>query len=156
MGGATSNSFSVSVQTKDFDIAAETKVLTASNTQIGAVASFIGLVRGSRETVRSLELEHYPGMTERSLEAILFEAKERWPLDGARIVHRVGALAPGDQIVLVLTASRNREASLEATAFIMDYLKTRAPFWKKEDGPEGSTWVDARESDDAAADRWDP
>ncbi|MEM1277389.1 MAG: molybdenum cofactor biosynthesis protein MoaE [Pseudomonadota bacterium] len=146
--------FSVTVQSADFDVAAETKALTIANTQIGAVASFIGLVRGSEDSVRSMELEHYPGMTERALEAILAQAQTRWPLDAARIVHRFGRLEPGEQIVLVLTASRHREAALEACAFIMDYLKTQAPFWKKEDGPEGARWVDARESDESATDRW--
>ncbi|MEM9097471.1 MAG: molybdenum cofactor biosynthesis protein MoaE [Pseudomonadota bacterium] len=146
--------FSVTVQSADFDVAAETKALTIANTQIGAVASFIGLVRGSEDTVRTMELEHYPGMTERALEAILAQAQTRWPLDAARIVHRFGRLEPGEQIVLVLTASRHREAALEACAFIMDYLKTQAPFWKKEDGPKGAKWVDARESDESATDRW--
>ncbi|MEM8792777.1 MAG: molybdenum cofactor biosynthesis protein MoaE [Pseudomonadota bacterium] len=144
----------MSIQTSDFDSARESRRLTDGNTQIGAVASFTGLVRGSDDTVRLMELEHYPGMTERALEGIIKDARARWPLDGVRIVHRVGPLEPGEQIVLVLAASRHREAALEAVAFIMDFLKTKAPFWKREEGPDGATWVDARESDETAAARW--
>ena len=143
----------VSVQEADFDIAAETEAMTAGNAEIGAVVSFTGLVRGSGGT-EAMELEHYPGMTERALGAIVEEAKERWPLDAARVIHRYGRLLPGDRIVLVLTASRHRRAAFEAAEFLMDYLKTRAPFWKKEHGPDGARWVDARESDDSAAARW--
>jgi len=101
-----------------------------------------------------MELEHYPGMTERALEAIVAEARDRWPLQGVRVIHRFGPLKPGERIVLVLTASRHRQAAFEAAEFLMDYLKTRAPFWKKEDHPGGSAWVDARDSDDSAAERW--
>ncbi len=147
----------VSVQREDFDIGAETDALAAGDRQIGAVASFTGLVRetGGAGALSGLELEHYPGMTERALEEIAAEAEARWPLSGLRIVHRVGPLAPGDRIVLVLAASRHRQAAFEAAAFVMDYLKTRAPFWKKETGADGTArWVDARESDDAAAARW--
>src|SRR5699024_8478735 len=104
--------------------------------------------------ISAMELEHYPGMTERALEEIVAEARGRWPLHGVRVIHRYGPLAPGDRIVLVVTASRHRQAAFEAAAFLMDYLKTRAPFWKKETGAEGSVWVDARETDDAAAERW--
>lgn len=146
----------VSVQAADFDIGAEIDRLTARSRDIGAVVSFTGLVREMTGTdaIEGMELEHYPGMTERALEAIVAEAKGRWPLDGVRVVHRVGPLAPGDRIVLVLTASRHRQAAFDAAAFLMDYLKTRAPFWKKESGPAGTGWVDARDADDAAAARW--
>lgn len=149
---------SVSVQTGDFDVAREIEVLSAADLNIGAVVSFTGLVRemsGSGE-IDVLELEHYPGMTERSLEEIEAEANARWDLQGTRIIHRYGPLSPGDRIVLVLTASRHREAAFEAAAFLMDYLKTRAPFWKKETGTAGATWVDARETDHTATKRWDP
>ncbi|MBY8976333.1 molybdopterin synthase catalytic subunit MoaE [Rhodobacteraceae bacterium NNCM2] len=154
-GETPGQAFSVAVQTADFDIAAEMQRLTAANTGIGAVVSFTGLVRGSADSVRSMELEHYPGMTEKALEKILADARARWPLDGARIIHRVGPLAPGAQIVLVLTASRHRQAAFEAAEFIMDFLKTRAPFWKREHGPDGASWVDARDSDEDATSRWD-
>ena len=150
----TAPSFSVAVQEADFDLSGEMAALTATSTEIGAVVSFTGLVRGSPETVSTMELEHYPGMTEQALSEILDEARARWPLDGARIVHRVGPLAPGAQIVLVLTASRHRRAAFEAAEFLMDFLKTRAPFWKREHGPDGAKWVDARDSDGAAAERW--
>lgn len=153
-GSAEIPAFSVSVQKDAFDIAAETRALTATNSDIGAVVSFTGLVRGSPDTVRAMELEHYPGMTERALSAIMDEARDRWPLDGARIIHRVGRLLPGEDIVLVLAASRHRRAAFEAAEFLMDYLKTKAPFWKREETPEGASWVDARESDDAALERW--
>ncbi|MEM9369646.1 MAG: molybdenum cofactor biosynthesis protein MoaE [Pseudomonadota bacterium] len=146
--------FSVSVQDADFDITAETRLLTGGNTGVGAVVSFMGIVRGSSDSIRQMDLEHYPGMTERSLNAILFEARDRWSLEGARVVHRVGTLLPGDQIVLVLTASRNRQSAFEAAEFIMDYLKTRAAFWKREHTAAGARWVDARETDNTAADRW--
>ena len=147
---------SVSVQREDFDIAAEMEALTARSRKIGAVVSFTGLVREMAEggALSAMELEHYPGMTERALEEIVAKAQARWPLDGVRVIHRVGPLDPGARIVLVLTASRHRQAAFEAAEFLMDYLKTRAPFWKKEESPEGGAWVDARESDDAAAARW--
>lgn len=146
----------VSVQREDFDIAAEKARLAAANRQIGAIAAFTGLAReveggGPDQT---LTLEHWPGVTERELEKIAAEAEARWPLDGVRIIHRYGPLAPGDNIVLVLTASRHRQAAFEAAMFMMDYLKTRAPFWKKEAGAGGGHWVDARESDDEAAGAW--
>ncbi len=146
----------VSVREDDFDIAAEIDRLTAGNLEIGAVVSFTGLVRemAGGQAISEMTLEHYPGMTERALAGIVAEAEARWPLSGVRVIHRVGPLAPGDRIVLVLTASRHREAAFEAAAFLMDYLKTRAPFWKREAGPEGAAWVDARESDDTAARRW--
>lgn len=147
---------SVSVRTDDFDIAAEIDALVAGDRDVGAVVSFTGLVREmtGEGAITAMELEHYPAMTERALEAIVAEAQRRWPLQGVRVVHRHGPLAPGDRIVLVLTASRHREAALDAAAFLMDYLKTRAPFWKKETGAAGARWVDARETDDRAAERW--
>jgi molybdopterin synthase catalytic subunit len=146
----------VSVQTADFDIAAEIDALTRGDRDIGAVVSFTGLVRETaREgAISAMELEHYPGMTESALEEIVAEASRRWPLQGVRVIHRHGPLAPGDRIVLVLTASRHRQAAFEAASFLMDYLKTRAPFWKKETGAAGARWVDARETDDEAAERW--
>lgn len=147
---------SVSVQTADFDIAAEIDGLTGQDRDIGAVVSFTGLVREmtGEGAISAMELEHYPGMTERALQEIVEEARRRWPLQGVRVIHRHGPLKPGDRIVLVLTASRHRQAAFEAAAFLMDYLKTRAPFWKKETGPAGGRWVDARETDDSAAGRW--
>jgi molybdopterin synthase catalytic subunit len=146
----------VSVRREDFDIAAEIDRLTAADREIGAVVSFTGLVRemSGRRALDGMELEHWPGMTERALAEIVAEARARWPLQGVRVIHRHGPLAPGDRIVLVLAASRHRRAAFEAAEFLMDYLKTRAPFWKKETGPDGAVWVDARETDDAAALRW--
>lgn len=148
------------VQSEPFDISAEIAALTDDRRDIGAVASFIGLVR-ERTTadgptnVVALELEHYPGMTERALEQIEAEAATRWPLSGTTIVHRVGKLALGAPIVLTLAASAHRGAAFEAAEFLMDFLKTRAPFWKREHRSDGATaWVDARTSDDAAAARW--
>ena len=147
---------SVSVQTADFDIAAETDALVGGDRDVGAVVSFTGLVREmtGAGAITAMELEHYPGMTERALEAIVAEARARWPLQGVRVIHRHGALTPGDRIVLVLTASRHREAAFQAAAFLMDYLKTRAPLWKKEAGADGPRWVEARDVDHRAADRW--
>lgn len=146
----------VSVQREDFDIAAEIARLAAGDLDIGAVVSFTGLVRqtAGEGAITTMELEHYPGMTERALEKIAAEAQDRWPLNGLRVIHRYGLLAPGDRIVLVLTASRNRQAAFEAAEFLMDYLKTRAPFWKKEDHGGKARWVDARDTDDSAAERW--
>lgn len=152
---------SVSVQAEAFDVGQETARLTGDNPAIGAVASFIGLVRDhnlvAREqaAVQTLTLEHYPGMTEKALQRIAGQASERWPLQAVRIVHRVGELSIGDPIVLVLTASAHRQAAFDACQYIMDILKTEAPFWKKERLPDGSErWVDARASDDQAAQRW--
>ncbi|MEL0029593.1 MAG: molybdopterin synthase catalytic subunit MoaE, partial [Betaproteobacteria bacterium] len=127
------------------------------NPKIGAVASFVGVVRdlNDGDSVSTLTLEHYPGMTEKSLEAIVQQAKERWDIYDALIVHRVGTMRPLDQIVLVIVTSAHRGESFEACEFLMDYLKTRAPFWKKEVTPEGERWVDARSSDDVAAKRWE-
>lgn len=147
---------SVSVQSAPFDVAAEMEALAAHDRDIGAVVSFTGLVREMTEAgaISDMTLEHYPGMTERALEEIVDEARNRWPLQGVRLIHRYGPMAPGEGIVLVLTASRHRKAAFEAAEFLMDYLKTRAPFWKKETGAAGGQWVDAREADDAAAVRW--
>jgi len=148
---------SVRVQTADFDISAETARLRAANPKIGAVASFIGVVRdiNDGDAVAAMTLEHYPGMTERSIEAIIDEARTRWSIYDALVVHRVGRLAPLDQIVLVIVTSAHRGDAFAACEFLMDYLKTRAPFWKKEEIPGASRWVEARASDDAAAARWD-
>ena len=146
----------VSVQAEDFDIGAEIARLTAGAGDVGAVVSFTGLVRGGTgaDAIEAMELEHYPAMTERALEDIVAEAGRRWPLSAVRVIHRHGRLAPGARIVLVLTASRHRQAAFEAAEFLMDYLKTRAPFWKKEHRRQGAAWVDAREADDTAARRW--
>jgi len=153
---------SVSVQEADFDAGAEVTALSAGREDVGAVASFVGLVRadktatvGADDTaVRSMTLEHYPGMTEKALTAIVDEARGRWDIYGVRVIHRVGRLLPGDRIVFVAVSSAHRGEAFAACEFIMDYLKTRAPFWKKEETPEGGRWVDARESDDHAAGRW--
>ena len=147
----------VAVQTEDFNISREVAALTAGRTDIGAIVTFTGTVRGTSHgaALSSMTLEHYPGMTEAELARVEAEAHARWPLQGSRIVHRIGELKPGDNIVLVITASAHRHAAFEAAAFLMDYLKTRAPFWKKETDANGEgRWVDARESDDAALERW--
>jgi len=148
---------SVRVQTEDFDVSAEMLTLRQRNPKIGAVTSFVGVVRdlNDGDSVSTLTLEHYPGMTEKSLEAIVQQAKERWDIYDALIVHRVGTMRPLDQIVLVIVTSAHRGESFQACEFLMDYLKTRAPFWKKEVTPEGDRWVDARSSDDVAAKRWE-
>lgn len=146
----------VRVQAEPFDIAAEIRELTVRSHDIGAVVTFTGLVRevvpGAGD--QSMTLEHYPGMTEAALASIEAEARARWPLAGTTVIHRIGRLQPGEDIVLVVTASRHRQAAFEAAAFLMDYLKTRAPFWKKEESGGVGQWVDARDSDDAAAARW--
>jgi molybdopterin synthase catalytic subunit len=146
----------VRVQTEDFDVAREIALLRGSDPRVGAVASFVGLVRDENDaaTVRTLTLEHYPGMTEKALDAIVDEARRRWPIYDAVVIHRVGALAPTDQIVLVAVSSAHRGDAFAACEFIIDYLKTQAPFWKKELTPEGERWVEARASDDEAAARW--
>jgi molybdopterin synthase catalytic subunit len=147
----------VRVQREDFDIGAEVSRLVAGRRDIGAIVTFTGTVRAenSGNAITGMALEHYPGMTERELERVEAEAVGRWPLQASLIVHRVGSLKPGDNIVLVVTASKHREPAFEAAAFLMDYLKTRAPFWKKEVGPEGREhWVEARDSDEVAAERW--
>jgi molybdopterin synthase catalytic subunit len=148
---------SVRVQSEDFDIGREIAAVTTGNTDIGAVVTFTGVVRGAAgdAAITSMTLEHYPGMTESELEQVEAEAHKRWPLHATRIVHRVGMLMPGDNIVLVVAASAHRHAAFEAAAFLMDYLKTRAPFWKKETDLSGTGhWVDARESDDEALEKW--
>lgn len=169
---------SVSVQEADFDAGAEIAALSAGRDDVGAVASFVGLVRadktasatvmppaqpgavspadgaGGTAAVKAMTLEHYPGMTEKALQEIVVQAEDRWQLLGVRVIHRVGRLVPGDRIVFVAVASSHRGDAFAACEFIMDYLKTRAPFWKKEETPQGGRWVDACESDDAAAGRW--
>lgn len=146
----------VSVQEADFDVGAEIAALSAGRPEVGAVASFVGLVRdvNDRSGVRAMTLEHYPGMTERSLTDIIEQAKRRWSVLGMRVIHRYGRLEPTDRIVFVGVASSHRGDAFAACEFIMDYLKTRAPFWKREETPEGARWVDAREADDSAAARW--
>lgn len=146
----------IRVQTEDFDAGAEITRLRAGNPKVGAVASFIGVVRDLNEgdAIAELTLEHYPGMTEKALERIVDEARSKWELYDALVVHRVGRLKPADQIVLVVVTSAHREEAFQACAFLMDYLKTRAPFWKKEKTADGTRWVDARDSDAAAAQRW--
>ena len=146
----------VRVQTEDFDVGAEINAMRLSHSNIGAVVSFVGLVRdlNDRDNVLAMTLEHYPGMTEKSLESILAQAKKRWAIEDALIVHRVGELKPLDQIVLVLAISAHRKDAFSACEFMMDYLKTEAPFWKKEQTPSGERWLEAKESDDQAKSRW--
>jgi molybdopterin synthase catalytic subunit len=148
----------VRVQTEDFDAGAEIALLRRGDPKVGAVASFVGVVRdlNDGERVGSMTLEHYPGMTEKALEAIVSEARSRWDIIDVTVVHRVGELKPTDQIVLVVVAGGHRGEAFAACEFIMDYLKTRAPFWKKEETPGGERWVEARTSDDDAAERWTP
>ena len=140
----------------DFDLSTEIATLRASDPGIGAVCSFVGTVRDRNDgsAVASMELEHYPGMTEKAIEAMIDEAHQRFDILGARVVHRVGLLAPQDQIMMVAVVSAHRGQSFQACEFLMDYLKTQAPFWKKEQTPDGARWVDARVSDDAALGRW--
>jgi len=147
---------SVSIQTGDFDLGAEVARLRAGDARIGAVCGFVGTVRdrGGSGAVAAMELEHYPGMTEKSILAMIDAACARFALHGVRVIHRVGVLQPEDQIVLVAVASAHRHEAFAACEFLMDYLKTQAPFWKKETTPEGARWVDARASDDAALARW--
>lgn len=146
----------VRVQEADFDVGTELAALRAQDARVGALASFLGLVRDINDgaQVAGMTLEHYPGMTEKALEAIVTEAKGRWDIYEALVIHRVGPLKPCDQIVLVAVTSAHRGEAFAACEFIMDYLKTRAPFWKKEETPDGGRWVDARETDDSAAARW--
>ena len=149
----------VSIQTQDFDVSAELEALRRNDGRVGAVCSFVGTVRMANEgnngpQVLSMELEHYPGMTEKAIEAMVDEAHRRFDIFAARVVHRVGLLMPGDQIVLVAVTSAHRGQSFQACEFLMDYLKTQAPFWKKERTPHGEQWVDARVSDDQALARW--
>jgi len=146
----------VRVQTEDFDLGAEIAALRAADARVGAVVAFVGTVRDVSEGagVAAMTLEHYPGMTERALEEICAQARSRWDVLDLLVIHRHGELVPTDQIVLVAVTSAHRGDAFAACEFVMDYLKTRAPFWKKETTPQGSRWVDARESDDRAAERW--
>lgn len=146
----------VRVQTEDFDVAAEMARLRAGNPRVGAIACFVGVVRDMNdgESVATMTLEHYPGMTERALAGIVERARARWDLYDVLVIHRVGPLAPTDPIVLVIVTSAHRGEAFAACEFVMDWLKTEAPFWKKEETPAGARWVDARESDEAARDRW--
>jgi len=148
----------VVIQAQDFDVAAEIASLRAQDGRVGAVCSFVGTVRdhtaGQSGQISSLELEHYPGMTEQAIEAMIDAALQRFDIYGARVIHRIGLLLPLDQIVLVAVTSAHRGQSFAACEFLMDYLKTQAPFWKKETTPEGARWVDARVSDDAALAKW--
>jgi molybdopterin synthase catalytic subunit len=145
---------SISVQEADFDSGSEVAALSADDDGAGAVASFVGLVRG--DGIRAMTLEHYAGMTEKALAEIVAQAQQRWQLRRVRVIHRIGRLLPGDRIVFVGVASSHRHDAFAACEFIMDYLKTQAPFWKKEETAAGAHWVDARESDDVAASRWNP
>jgi molybdopterin synthase catalytic subunit len=146
----------IRVQREDFDVGAELEALSCGKTTIGGITSFVGLVRdvagGAR--VGAMTLEHYPGMTESQLAKIEAEAQRRWPLDAVLIIHRYGRLEPGERIVLVATAASHRQAAFDSCHFLIDWLKTKAPFWKLEETPEGARWVDARAGDDAAAERW--
>ena len=146
----------IRIQREDFDVAAEIAGLTGGRTDIGAVVTFSGLCRDEQGALSALELEHYPGMAEAEIGRIAAEAVERWPLQGLTVIHRHGKIRPGENIVLVVAASSHRQAAFEAANFLMDYLKSRAPFWKKEHHADGSQggWVEAREADDRAADRW--
>ena len=146
----------VSIQTEDFDLGAEVAALRRQDPRVGAVCTFVGTVRDRNDgqRVSTMELEHYPGMTEKAIEGMIDEAFRRFDIFGARVIHRVGLLQPLDQIVLVAVTSAHRGESFQACEFLMDYLKTQAPFWKKEQTPEGARWVDARVSDDAALARW--
>ena len=144
----------IRVQREDFDPGAEIARLTAGRCDIGAVASFVGLVRGSDAGVSAMTLEHYPGMTERQLAALEDEARRRWPLQDVTVIHRFGRLTAGERIVLVAAAAEHRAAAFEACEFLMDWLKTRAPFWKLEETDNGALWVDAKGDDDQRADRW--
>jgi molybdopterin synthase catalytic subunit len=147
---------SVRVQEQDFDVSAELALMRKDNPKIGAIASFVGVVRDINEgdSVATMTLEHYPGMTEKAITEIIDQARGRWEVLDALVIHRVGTLKPTDQIVLVIVASTHRGDAFAACEFIMDYLKTQAPFWKKEITPKGARWVDARVVDDKAAERW--
>lgn len=145
---------SISVQADDFDLGAEVRALKQNHQDVGAIVSFTGTVRDLKGDLETLELEHYPGMTEAELKRIGEEAASRWPIKAGKVIHRYGALGPGDNIVLVITMSAHRAAAFKAAEFLMDYLKTQAPFWKKEITREGTAWVGASEKDDTAADRW--
>jgi molybdopterin synthase catalytic subunit len=143
----------IRIQVEDFDVNDELDALAREGRDVGAVASFIGIVRGDSE-LGALTLEHYPGMTEREIARSVDEARARWPLDGISVIHRIGRLTVGERIVLVAVASRHRAAALEACNFLIDYLKTRAPFWKEEERGPARSWIESRKSDDEAAERW--
>ena len=146
----------VRIQAEDFSVAAEIAAMSEGRTEIGAVVSFVGLCRDEGGRLAALELEHYPGMAEEEVARVVAQAEERWPLQGIRVIHRYGKIRPGENIVLVATASAHRRAAFEAADFLMDFLKTRAPFWKREHLSDGSFggWVEAAQADDAAAERW--
>jgi molybdopterin synthase catalytic subunit len=146
----------IRIQEADFDIAQEITAMSKDRTDIGAVVSFTGICRGSEngEPIAALTLEHYPGMAEAEIKRHAEEAMSRWPLSGLTVIHRVGRITPGENIVLVVTASQHRQAAFHAAEFLMDYLKTSAPFWKREERARGSSWIEARDQDDAAAARW--
>ena len=146
----------IRIQEADFDIAQEIAAMSKGRTDIGAVVSFTGICRGSEngEPIAALTLEHYPGMAEAEIRRHAEEAMSRWPLSGLTVIHRVGRITPGENIVLVATASQHRQAAFQAAQFLMDYLKTSAPFWKREESARGSSWIEARDHDDAAAARW--
>ena len=146
----------IRIQEADFDVAQEIAVLTRGRSDVGAVVSFSGICRGDEngEAIAALTLEHYPGMAEAEIGRHADEALSRWPLQGLTVIHRFGRIAPGENIVLVVTASSHRQAAFEAAEFLMDYLKTNAPFWKREESPQGTSWIEARDHDDAAAARW--
>jgi molybdopterin synthase catalytic subunit len=146
----------IRIQQADFDIAQEIARLSADRTDVGAVVSFTGICRGTEgsEPIAALTLEHYPGMAEAEIKRHADEAIARWPLQGLTVIHRFGRIAPGENIVLVVTASSHRQAAFEAAEFLMDYLKTSAPFWKQEESARGTNWIEARDHDDAAAERW--
>jgi molybdopterin synthase catalytic subunit len=146
----------ICIQKEDFDLAAEVTSLTEQRCDVGAVVAFTGLCRGEGGRLAALELEHYPGMAEAEIERVVHEAEERWPLHGLTVIHRYGTIRPGENIVLVVTAAAHRRAAFEAAEFLMDYLKTRAPFWKREHLVDGTVgpWVEAKGADDIAAERW--
>lgn len=147
---------SVRVQEAPFDVGAETEALSRGRSDIGAVVAFTGLCRDENGTLETLEVEHYPGMAEAEIRKVVADAERRWPLAGVRVIHRHGRIGPGEGIVLVVTASRHRDAAFESASFLMDYMKTRAPFWKKEHRADGASgaWVAAKDTDEAAAARW--
>jgi molybdopterin synthase catalytic subunit len=146
----------IRIQEADFDIAQEIAALTRGRTDVGAVVTFSGICRGSEngEAIAALTLEHYPGMAEAEIQRHADEARSRWPLTGLTVVHRVGRIPPGENIVLVLAASQHRQAAFQAAEFLMDYLKANAPFWKREESPKGTNWIEARGHDETAAARW--
>jgi molybdopterin synthase catalytic subunit len=149
-------SATIRIQEADFDVAQEIAALTKGRTDVGAVVSFSGICRGSEngEPIAALTLEHYPGMAEAEIKRHVDDALSRWPLQGLTVIHRFGRIAPGENIVLVVTASPHRQAAFEAAEFLMDYLKTNAPFWKREESQGGTSWIEARDHDDVAAARW--